>query len=1770
MTPNTNFRPSSPVEEFLRNPNEKTFGPVYESTAPLVFTICRRILGRQEDAQDAFQSTYTRLLALAREGGKDAELDPSRLLSRLAAREADALRQRRSRRARKEIAMDALPPAPQTTPAVDEVLSNLQIRERVEALVSTLPDKLRLPVTLHYFDGVSQPEIADALELPVSTVASRIKKAIRVLTPLMRRAGLGEALGILGVIAGGSHLLAPPSAMAAGMVFAKAVSALGAAAGGAAAGAAAGTGAVAASGAGAAVTSGAGGSPLFSGIGTAILNVKAAAGMAIAVVAVGAALWLGGPFHREEPSANPPVISNPGQTGKGTSLTGSPADEDKGKVESSLAAKPTPVPDQDLKIRLVWEDTKASIASTSVTLASGTGRPGAAPVARAQTDPQGNAAFRLPGGWKRAQLKVSDPWAAAEPVVALPCAETREIAVARGGAIYGTVRMAGAGKPAAGAVVRVMNNTATTIAAEDGSFTLTPVYPAAEWWIYAQKDTYLSYREEADITRAPVTPGEKSGPYHLILSAAEVVRGVVSSLETGEAIQGATVCVMNDATFSLNPVSLAESGRDGTYAAPVPRVGRFEVFASAKDHAGDSKVVQVREGEASTCDFKLAAGGVVDVLAVTKGGTPVEGARVRASRPDGHDIPGLETLTDSEGRARLDGISLFESPSIAAHSAEYNSCESARAVFPPGERRTQVTVTLSRSRDEDKARPESGGAVFEGRVTDTEGKPVQGAQVSWTFSYPMKDNQCTTGAEGRYHLEAKQSVSGPRATLMAWGPNLAPQWKQGLAPGTVERPTVADFVLQPGHYLEVTVVDEQDKPVPQASTNVDMRTGDHMYGVPRRDSSQRTNEEGRIRLEDLPAGKVLLSVQAREKTGTSRQEVEVDREVRITLKDLGVVRGRVVDAETGGPVSQYVVKVLGSGAGDQLREPGVTINAADGRFVLDRLNQDTDYEVTVSSEDYEPLTIAKTPCVSKDNPQETVFRVSKGSPLEGVIVDAASQAPLAGARVVYACVRDQAPRSIQWGRFNEDVFGHYQNVQYATTGAGGGFHFSEWKNEGYLFIQCGDYERMILAPPQRRLWQDGAGDLKIGLKPGAAVMGTYSENGEGKPDVRLSLRVSGGRDESFEEARTNTSGRFRWTGLPAGGYSLSGGGLTKQFSLKEGEQKTLDLELEKGECSLSGRVLQGDTPVPDVSVSLSQVQKRTAGGTGEEQDGGMSRSFSARSDKDGKYRIEGIPAGDYSVFAHLFDQSHSRPFGVDIQKRAKISGADTLELVFLPAYKVTARLVFPEGMAEEERAKYRSARLQPRQMPAFDNEEQLDHSGGCDIIGGKISFTGRFKGTCRLGVDRFEGDRSQSIPISDSLKIDNRNGDQDLGEIRLPAIKGFVVSGKVGTLDGNTLPEAGVSLYSASGKGQSFGGQTDAKGAYRIEDVAPGKYRAQVYKGSQDSGRTYRSAKQEVEIQGDTQLQFVALPVYRVTGLLVADDPTGKEIIQKVSWLSLSLKNPSGEKTEESLGISTWGNMSQVRGGVLNFEGSFLGEYSLEIVYHTDGASGRGMTRSIFLPLSLNNLQGDQDLGAVKIPSLCKVRFELAFESPVQGAAKQTGGLMAQFRQEGGAPRQRTAVPLRSDLASQVADGIAPGKYDVAVFGLGYRAEPQRMTVVAALDQEPVVKVFLRPIGLVVGQLRMSDQDFSLRVVTLRGPLGAADPETRVLKPEESVDEEEVFTSGRDVAGNRLFVFQNLRAGEYEVLIEADGYKTGRITRTVVPGDLRQDTMQPISLEPLQ
>jgi RNA polymerase sigma-70 factor (ECF subfamily) len=206
---------------FCLDPGEVTFRPVYREIAPLVYTLCRRILRDEDDARDAFQAAHLRLIALARSEGETlAAMDMARTVSRLAVREADALRRRRRRRRLREVLVDIMPNAPSSTPSPQQIAADNQLRARVEALIETLPERQRIPVLLHFHHGMTHREIAEALGKPVSTISNRIAKGLRTLQPRMRRAGIGDATIVLAAILATASLLSPPQALGAPALFA--------------------------------------------------------------------------------------------------------------------------------------------------------------------------------------------------------------------------------------------------------------------------------------------------------------------------------------------------------------------------------------------------------------------------------------------------------------------------------------------------------------------------------------------------------------------------------------------------------------------------------------------------------------------------------------------------------------------------------------------------------------------------------------------------------------------------------------------------------------------------------------------------------------------------------------------------------------------------------------------------------------------------------------------------------------------------------------------------------------------------------------------------------------------------------------------------------------------------------------------------------------------------------------------------------------------------------------------------------------------------------------------------------------------------------------------------------------------------------------------------------------------------------------------------------------------------------------------------------------
>ncbi len=73
-------------------------------------------------------------------------------------------------------------------PAADNGNPNEQRRaQQVLALVAKLPDKYKLPLTLHYVEGMKHSQIAETLDMPETTVRSLVHRA---------KAKITKALGL--------------------------------------------------------------------------------------------------------------------------------------------------------------------------------------------------------------------------------------------------------------------------------------------------------------------------------------------------------------------------------------------------------------------------------------------------------------------------------------------------------------------------------------------------------------------------------------------------------------------------------------------------------------------------------------------------------------------------------------------------------------------------------------------------------------------------------------------------------------------------------------------------------------------------------------------------------------------------------------------------------------------------------------------------------------------------------------------------------------------------------------------------------------------------------------------------------------------------------------------------------------------------------------------------------------------------------------------------------------------------------------------------------------------------------------------------------------------------------------------------------------------------------------------------------------------------------------------------------------------------------------
>jgi RNA polymerase sigma factor (sigma-70 family) len=154
------------LSRFVRERDEGAFAALVQRHGPAVFGLCRRWLGHEQDAEDAFQAVF---LVLARKAGSIRK--GQALASWLHGVALRLCRKARGDAARRRVPPGVEPPLP---PDPLESLTARELLQVVDEELARLPERYRAPLVLCYLQGRTQEEAARELGWSKSTLRRRL------------------------------------------------------------------------------------------------------------------------------------------------------------------------------------------------------------------------------------------------------------------------------------------------------------------------------------------------------------------------------------------------------------------------------------------------------------------------------------------------------------------------------------------------------------------------------------------------------------------------------------------------------------------------------------------------------------------------------------------------------------------------------------------------------------------------------------------------------------------------------------------------------------------------------------------------------------------------------------------------------------------------------------------------------------------------------------------------------------------------------------------------------------------------------------------------------------------------------------------------------------------------------------------------------------------------------------------------------------------------------------------------------------------------------------------------------------------------------------------------------------------------------------------------------------------------------------------------------------------------------------------------------------
>lgn len=647
-----------------------------------------------------------------------------------------------------------------------------------------------------------------------------------------------------------------------------------------------------------------------------------------------------------------------------------------------------------------------------------------------------------------------------------------------------------------------------------------------------------------------------------------------------------------------------------TYLGPAeglePRIRTAAAGSRMEHEVGPAASVDLSREEKATVEIALLRAPLISGRVVDADGKPVTGAQVQvvlAGRSSFDFMHEQTSRTLADGRYAISAPPFQNTETVQVAVAGRARSTVRSKPFTIGTGNHTIDITL----------PQFQNVTL--RIVDRAGKPVPNAQVAFS------DSEEILG-----YRDARALLMQP-FVLRALRADAAGEVALQLAPGTYDFAATAEN-FQTSAFAGRSIARSMsiDLPLEQSYT-IRGRVHRNGTGVANvqvmvhgtdgivREQGVTTDATGRFELTGLAREKYRLGIMKHEELIQRTVSADAPGTVDVALPAAGVLRGRVLDAETREPVREFVYSVEPLEPSEENTRYGMPMmqrgeTTADGTFTV--TVSAGPYRVSAGATGY----TASTPVevrVTEREPADVDVLLDRGITISGRVTDE-SGTPLAGADVFV--MGDERPN---------------RRKRSSTRGGGPG---NMRTNDDGAFSISGIEPGMVVVTarregfvPYRKAMQlDASTSLDVQLGRGLTLEGVVTRGGKPLADVQIGATTAAvGGDH--QPAITDRNGRFVLQGLIAARYTIHAYRDEMNSEVRDVDptkQKEIAISLDP---KPSGTIFGTVTGMP--AQVGGKIVRRVVFVQAEE------RGAEGIIDDAGNYRIENAPTGNVHVTAQV-------------------------------------------------------------------------------------------------------------------------------------------------------------------------------------------------------------------------------------------------------------------------------------------------------------------------------------------------------------------------------------------------------------------------------------------------------------------------------------------------------------------------------------------------------